>query len=435
MSVKRLGLIGRIQAVFSNRFDDYMQSFLTGEDHASPGINVDENTSMKYSTLFACFRVLAETFASVPVFEYKKLPNGDREQTNDTGIYDILHGQANEDMSSYNLKEALMYQLCAGGNAIAQREYNSYGGLSGLYPYVWQQVRFDRDRDTNRLIYKIRTGSATEEITKKRSDLLHVPGPSMNGVMGMSIIEFATSAIRLGITYERFGQKFYENGAMPSGIFKHPGFLKDDAYARLKKDLAERYQGMTNSGRPILAEDGLDFKELTIKPIDAQLIECKKLQSEDICRFCRVPLHLVQNLDKATNNNIEHQSLEFVMYTMLPHFKRFEEAFNTQLLSSNQRKDGYYLEFNISSLLRGDAKSMAEAFAVGRQWGWLSVNDIRRLMNMNSISNGDIYLTPLNMIEAGKEPPEPKQAAKQEKPDVSEKVLKEIDDIIRESRI
>jgi HK97 family phage portal protein len=156
-------------------------------------------------------------------------------------------------------------------------------------------------------------------------------------------------------------------------------------------------------------EDGLKFKEVSIKPVDAQFLESKKFQVEEICRFCRVPLHLVQNLDKATNNNIEHQSLEFSMYTMLPHYKRAEEAVNTQLLTKEQREKGYYYEFNMNTLLRGDAKSMADAFAVGRQWGWLSVNDIRRLNNQNGIGpEGDIYLTPLNMIQAGKEPPEPK---------------------------
>jgi HK97 family phage portal protein len=227
----------------------------------------------------------------------------------------------------------------------------------------------------------------------------------MNGITGMSILEYATSAIRLGVTYENFGQKYFENGAFPSGTFEHPGHLRDEAYERLKKDLKERYQSMAAKGEPILAEDGLKFVPFQLKMVDAELLSSKKLQIEDICRYCRVPLHLVQYLDKATNNNIEHQSLEFVMYTMLPHFKRAEECINAQLLTPNQRKDGFYFEFNINALLRGDAKSMAEAFAAGRNGGWLSVNDIRRMLNLNSIPNGDIYLQPMNMLEAGKEPP------------------------------
>lgn len=400
-----MNLFSRIKAAFSPRFDELISSYIRGEDYNINGTVITEETSMKYSAVFACFRVLAETFASVPIFEYKKIDDSDREKSNDTGLYDILHNAANTEMSAYNLKEALMYQLCAGGNAVARRLYNNAGGIAGLYPLEWQRVEITRDKVTNSLIYKYNRGAGNRE-TYPRSDVLHIPGPSMNGVTGMSIIEYATSAIRLGVTYENFGQRYFENSAMPSGIFKSPGVLKDDAYKRLKEDLKTKYQNMSSKGEPILAEDGLDFTPFELKLVDAQIIESKKLQIEDICRFCRVPLHLVQNLDKATNNNIEHQSLEFVMYTMLPHFKRAEECINAQLLTPVQRNDGYYFEFNINALIRGDLKSMYEAFAIGRQWGWLAVNDIRRMLNMNSIPNGDFYLQPMNMIEAGKELPD-----------------------------
>jgi HK97 family phage portal protein len=308
-------------------------------------------------------------------------------------------------MSAYNLKEALMYQLCAGGNAVARRLYNGMNGLAGLYPLEWQRVEIKRNKDTRKLEYIVNSGPGTSPETFTRDQVLHIPGPSTNGVIGMSLLEYSMSAIRLGVTFENFGQKYFENGAFPSGTFKHPGRLNDVPFERLRKDLKEKYQDMTQKGMPMLLEDGLEYAPLELKLVDAQLIESRKLQIEDICRFCRVPLHLVQSLDHATNNNIEHQSLEFVMYTMLPHFKRAEECINTQLLTPKQRADGYYFEFNMSALLRGDAKSMAEAFAVGRQWGWLSVNDIRRLMNLNSVANGDIYLQPMNMYEAGKEPP------------------------------
>jgi HK97 family phage portal protein len=413
----------RIKAVFSPSFDELIAAWKRGDDPKIASVAITEDVAMKYGVVFACFRVLAETFASVPVFEYKKINDSDRERSNDTGLYDILHSTPNEEMSAYNFKEASMYQLCAGGNAIARRLKNGLDGIAGLYPYAWQTVRIGRNKDTGKLEYEHDKGNGDKEILS-RADVFHVPGPSMNGVTGMSVLEYAVSSIRLGVTYERFGQNFFENGAFPSGIFKHPGRLNDEPYERLKKDLKTRYQSMTAKGEPILAEDGLDFIPFEIKLVDQQLIECKKLQLEDICRFCRVPLHLVQNLDRATNNNIEHQSLEFIMYTMLPHFKRAEECINSQLLSRKQRDAGYYFEFNINTLLRGDSKSMAEAFAIGRQWGWLSVNDIRRLLNMNSIPNGDIYLQPMNMYEAGKELPE-------KKPD--DGIRKEVENLITAS--
>ena len=408
----------KVKLFFNKSFDDIIKQYLSGDDIILNDTILTETSALKYSVLFACFRVLAETFASVPIFEYRKTSNDDRESTNETGLYDIFHGRANDEMSSYNWKESSMYQLCAGGNAVSLRQKNFGGGIAGLYPIEWQRVKIDREKETRKLIYIV-----DNKETYYRNDVFHLPGPSTNGIIGMSIIEYASRAIKLGKSYEEYGIKFYENGALASGIFKHPTFLNDEAWKRLKIDLEKNYHGLVNAGKPMILEDGMDFKELNIKPIDAQLIESKKVQIEDVCRFCRVPLHLVQNLDKATNNNIEHQSLEFAMYTMLPHFKRAEECINTQLLTQKQRNAGYYLEFNMNALLRGDAKSMAEAFAIGRQWGWLSVNDIRRMFNLNRIENGDIYLQPMNMIEAGKEVD-----------NVQSEIRKEIDNLIARSR-
>jgi len=195
----------------------------------------------------------------------------------------------------------------------------------------------------------------------------------------------------------------FRNAAIPSGGFSTDGTLNESSFQRLKKEINENYTGMKNTGKPMLLEGGLKFIPFTVKPIDAQLIENKKFQIEDIARIYRVPLHLIQNLDRATNNNIEHQSLEFIMYTMLPWFKRWEENINMQLLTPAERRAGYYVEFDLRGLLRGDQLSRSRAYAVGRQWGWLSVNDIRKLENMPPIENGDIYLEPQNMREAGSE--------------------------------
>lgn len=392
----------KVKLLFSNSFDEAIQKFLLGEDvYPYPnqeGINT--TTAMKYTAVFSCCRVLSETLASMPAMLYRKKSDGDRELKNDLAIYDILHNRPNEEMSPYNFKESCMMALNLGGNTVCERLVNKYGQLVGLYPYEWSKVRIERDRDTKKLIYRIRDG--TVEKILRRDQVFHVPGLSLDGVVGLSPIEYAASAIRLGISYEKFGVNFYKNGANASGVFSFPGALGETAYKRLKKDLAKNYTGLVNAGKPILLEENGDFKQLTIKPADAQLIESKNFQIEDICRIYRVPQHLVQKLDRSTNNNIEHQSLEFVMYTMLPWFKRWEENINMQLLTSAERRAGYYIEFKIDALLRGDAKSRAEAYAAGRQWGWLSVNDIRKLENMSPIPNGDIYLQPSNMIEAGK---------------------------------
>jgi HK97 family phage portal protein len=205
----------------------------------------------------------------------------------------------------------------------------------------------------------------------------------------------------LGLSYEKYGVNFYRNAAMPSGVFESPQQLSDMAYARLKRDLGENYTGLINSGVPMLLEEGMKWEQTTINPVDAQLLESKNFQLEDIARIYRVPQHLIGLLEHATFTNIEHQSLEFVMYTMLPVFKRFEDCINSQAMKPEWRRQGYYVESKIDGLLRGDSKTRADTYARGRQWGWLSVNDIRRLENMPAIENGDRYLEPGNMTEAG----------------------------------
>jgi HK97 family phage portal protein len=380
-------------------------------------------TALKYNAVFACLRVLGETLASVPVHEYTKKSTGDRELTRVSGVEDILRYEPNEEMDAFAFKEMGMFQVNLGGNFVCFKKMSQGGKVLSLQPIEWQRVTIERNRDTRKIEYKIKTDGIEKPYARK--DLFHVPGPSFDGISGLSPIEYAAQAIRLGLTYEKFSVNFFKNGALPTGIFKHPGALKDEAYARLKADLTTGWGGLANAGRPIIAEGGLDFTPINMKMVDAELLASKRFQVEDICRIYRVPLHLVQNLERATFSNIEQQSLEFVTYTMLPWFKRWEDCINGQLLTKAQREAGVYIEFNMSGLLRGDAKSMAEAFAVGRQWGWLSVNDIRRLMNLNSIgSAGDIYLQPMNMIEAGTEiePDAAKKTLEQKK--IVDEVLK-----------
>ncbi|WP_051624053.1 phage portal protein [Clostridium akagii] len=386
--------------IFGKTFQEKVSDFLTGNDlegDSTTGFNIDKVTAMKYSAVFGCVRVLGETFANTPAMLYRKDKNGERKETNDLAIYDILHNEPNSEMSPFNFKEMCMNSLNLGGNSVSQRLLNRKGELIGLYPYVYDRVEIHRDINTKKLIYTV---DGKKDFS--REEVLHIPGISFDGIVGLTPIEYAASAIRLGISYEQFGVNFYKNGANSTGAFKSPGVLEEVAFNRLKKELKTNYTGLKNTGTPMILEDGLEFQPFQIKPVDAQLLESKYFQIEDICRIYRVPQHLVNKLDRSTNNNIEQQSLEFVMYTMLPWFKRWEDNVNMQLLTREQRQAGYYLEFKADALLRGDIASRATYYAQGRQWGWLSVNDIHRLENMPSIGEpGNIYLQPLNMGKAG----------------------------------
>jgi HK97 family phage portal protein len=387
---EKLGMYRRVLNAIQNKtdFSRYTESFLNGGD-----LQQTDSEMMKYSAVFACTRVLAETYASVTINEFKRIDNGDdRKKTNDTGLLDLLKNTPNGYMNAYNYHEMSMVQINTDGNFYAIKDKDKLGNIERLRPVL----NVTQETVKGEITYK------TSDETYTRDKMFHMVGFSPDGIQGYSPLEYFSSIVNVGLTYQEFSKKFYKNGAFPSGVFEHEKFLNEEAYNRLQEDIKKRYSGLMNVGTPMLLEDSLKYKPITIKPVDAQLLESKKFQIEDICRVYRVPLHMVQNLDSATYNNIEHLSLSFLMYTMLPHFRRSEMTINTQLLTREQRDEGYYFEFNMASLLRGDTKSMAEAFAAGRQWGWMSVNDIRRLLNMNSIPNGDIYLEPMNMNEAGK---------------------------------
>lgn len=387
-------LLAEARNIVKSSFQKYQENFWSGGDLNVIG-TVPEQAALKYSVFFACLRALAETFATVSIKEYRKRPNGEREETNDLGLLDSLTLSPNEDMTSFGLRESQMYSLNLSGDSVCQRIKNIYQETVGLYPFKHYLLKIYLDEKTNKILYDYNGNTYTQD------DVFHVPNITLDGITGMSILQIANESLELGISYNTVSKSIYRNGLFSSAVFEHPSTLSEPAYKRLRKQIDERWAGLVNAGKPLLAEHGLSVKELMMKPVDAQMLESKRFQVEDICRFCRVPPHLVQQLDRATDNNIEQQNLEFLMYTMLPYFKRFEENINKQLLTEAMRLDGYFYEFNMASILRGDAVSMAKAFQMGRLGGWLSVNEIRRMQNLNPIPNGDIYLQPVNMVEAG----------------------------------
>lgn len=378
----------------------YSEDFLSGEDVPTDNnLRIDTDTAMSFSAVFACNRVLSETLASCPLLLYEKDDKGNRHQVIDTVEYGLLHYAPNAEMTPVQFKEFGMTNINLGGNFIAQKVFNIHRELLELRPISWDRVRIDIDKATGRLLYFI----DGKQEPKTRDEILHIPGLTLDGYIGITPLSYAALTIDIGLSQDKFERNFYHNRASTSGIFQYPNELGDEAFQRLKKDIKKNYTGLSNAGVPMILEGGGQFKEITMKLTDAQFLESKRFRIEDVCRIFRIPLHLVQDLTRSTNNNIEHQSLEFIVYTMLPWFKRWEENLNLQLLSKESRRKNRYYEFNISGLLRGDIKSRYEAYAQGRQWGWLSVNDIRRLENMNPIENGDRYLEPLNMSEAGKQ--------------------------------
>jgi HK97 family phage portal protein len=364
---------------------------------------VDRDYALRNTAVFSAVRVSAETIGSVPVQVYKKTKDG-REVAENNNLYEIFHEVPNSEMTCQALKESGMMALNLGGNAFFQKLKNKYGDIVGLYPLDWTRVTIERDKNTQELQYRVSTDASPQQKIYTRAEVFHIPAFSWDGICGLSPMAYCGSAAVLGKQYEMYSRNFFKNGAFTSGVLEFPTALSDTSFDRIKKDFASSYQGLVNAGKPIILEDGGKFNPLKMSQADAQFMDSARFQLEEIARIYRVPLSLLQDFGRATWANMEQQQLFFVVYHVLPWVKRWEENIKTQIQTPDQRRLGLYVEFNLNTLLRGDAKTRAELYASARQWGWMSPNDIRRLENMNPIPNGDIYSSPLNMTQLGKDP-------------------------------
>jgi HK97 family phage portal protein len=362
---------------------------------SSSGKQVTEKNAMQSAAVYACVRVISETVASLPLHLYRHVEEGKRRDTLHP-LYFLLHDSPNPEMTSFIFRETLMTHLLLWGNAYAQIVRNGHGEIIGLYPLMPDKVQVSR-AETDELIYLYQSGMSN--IAFRREEILHIPGLGFDGLVGYSPIAMARNAIGMSMATEEFGASFFQNGAAPGGILEHPGTLKDPS--KVRESWNELFKGSGNANKVAVLEEGMTYKQIGIPPNEAQFLETRKYQTEEICRIYRVPPHLVADLDKATFSNIEHQSISFVVHTIRPWLVRLEQAMNKALLYSAERHR-YFIEFNVDGLLRGDYESRMRGYATARQNGWMSANDIRRLENMNLIpkeEGGDLYLINGNMTK------------------------------------
>jgi len=262
------------------------------------------------------------------------------------------------------------------------------------------------DRDKNgRLYYKYRTSpddAPTMEgstVNLSPSEVFHVPGLGFDGLVGYSPIAMAKNAIGMAIACEEYGAKFFANGAAPGGVLEHPGTIKDPQ--RVRESWQSTFGGSGNANKIAVLEEGMKYTPISMSPEQAQFLETRKFQINEIARIFRVPPHMVGDLEKSSFSNIEQQSLEFVKYTLDPWVVRWEQTLNRTLLTESEKKD-YFFKFSVEGLLRGDYETRMNGYATARQNGWMSANDIRELENLDRIpaeEGGDLYLVNGNMCK------------------------------------
>ena len=399
--------MGILKGIFRSR--DKPKNSTVGQGYSfffgntTSGKAVTERSAMQMTAVYSCVRILAEAIAGLPLHLYRYNDKGGKEKAIDHSLYRVLHDEPNPEMSSFVFRETLMTHLLLWGNAYAQIVRNGKGEVLGLYPLMPNKMRVDREADGKLWYTYTRSNDETQTIkgstVKLRpSDVLHIPGLGFDGLVGYSPIAMAKNAIGMGIACEEYGARFFANGAAPSGVLEHPGTIKDPQ--KVRESWNATFKGSSNAHKIAVLEEGMKYTQIGISPEQAQFLETRKFQINEIARIFRVPPHMVGDLEKSSFSNIEQQSLEFVKYTLDPWVIRWEQSLMRLLLSEDEKQE-YFIKFNLEGLLRGDYQSRMNGYSIARQNGWMSANDIRELENLDRIPaelGGDLYLINGSML-------------------------------------
>lgn len=379
-----------------------------GGGPTATGIKVSPDAALSVSAVLACIRVLSEDVAALPLLVYRELPGGGREVARDHPLMRVFSRRPNSWQSRFEFKEMMQVHLCLRGNAFAYIRRNGRGEVLELVPLHPDRVILLEAEDGS-LFYQVSRSTRFEESQLNDADfvipasnILHIRGLSTYGLMGMALATLGREAIGLAMATEKHGGKVFGNGARLGGILKTAGKLSPESKARLVTQWQSAFGGVENTFKTAVLEEGMEWQQLGMTSEDAQYLESRTFQAEEIARIWRIPQHKIGLLSKSTNNNIEHQGLEYYKDSLKPWLERWEAALERDLLTDEEAKV-YTIEFDFDSVLRGDFKTRMEGYAVGRQWGWYSINDVRADLGENPVPGGDVYLSPLNMIPAGTE--------------------------------
>lgn len=351
------------------------------------GVSVGPETALKLSAVFACDRLIAETVASLPAFVYERLADGGRQRATNHPLYDVLHRQPNEYQTAIEFFDFMTHCALMRGNAFARIVAGPRGFADQLMPLHPDYVQMEA-APRGGLRYRVNIPGRPPELLADE-DVLHVKGMSADGLIGVSVIAYARESLGLALAADRYGGRFFRNNARPGGVLEMAGKLSPEASKRLKETWEAAHTG-DNQHRVALLEEGLTFKEVGVSHKDSQFLETREFQAEDICRWFRVPPHMVGLTSKVTSwgSGIEQLGQGFVTYTLMPWLVRWQQAISRDLILAPNK---YFVEFATEALLRGDLKGRYDAYAIAVDKGWLSPNDVRRLENINPRPGGDAY--------------------------------------------
>lgn len=396
-------LIGALRAKAADDSPD-AQFFPWGgfSQTTAAGERVTPDRAMRTAAVWACVRVRSEDIGKLPLILYKRQKDGGKERAPEHPLFSLIRDQPNPRMTAMEFRQLMQAQCDLRGNGYAYKEIDARGSVVALWPLESSKVQVLRSKDGRELFYRCELTDGIQEIVPAEV-ILHLRGMTIDGCVGLSPIAYHRETIGMAIAAEKYGAAFFGNNAQPMGGIEVDSVLSAEARSALRASWKDRHLGKREIG---IFDGGMKWVATGMTNDDAQYVEARGMSNRDIWRIYRVPPHKVGDLENATFSNIEQQALEYVTDCLMSEMVRWEQTLNRDLLTEEE-KGVYFFEFMADALLRGDLASRYAAYAIARNWGILSVNDIRDRENLNRVKDGDIYLQPLNMIEAGSPPVPP----------------------------
>jgi len=361
------------------------------------GVDVNHDTALSSTAMLSGVRFIAENIASVPLPIYEKQGRGKKELRDDPRWL-LLNRSANPEQTAMEMREMVAGFQVLTGNGYAEIAEGSDGIAGSLWPIPSWRVRPART-PRGALVYLVRRPADNIEVPIPPERMLHFKGFSRNGILGDDLVELVANAIGITLAADQSAGSFFANGSQPGGVLTSEKPLSEKAWDRLSKQ-RDKMSSMDNRHRLALLEEGVKWQQITSDPQASQLLETRKFQIAEVARILNLPVHILKELDRSTNNNIEHQGIELVTYTFRTLAVRYEQVYTKRLLLPSEQST-HSIKHNLDAFLRGDMKSRYEAHAIGRQWGWRSANDVLEIEDENGIGDqGDTYMVPVNMLDA-----------------------------------
>ena len=383
----------------TNPRDPALADWFGGGSNTVAGVQITPNRAMQLSAVYACVRILSGTVASLPMQVYRRTERG-RDRAENHPLQPLLHYRPNPWQTSLEWREMQMGHLLLRGNAYSEIMTTVGGEVKGLVPLHPDCVEPQWSADNTRIVYRYSPPNGETRVIPQ-SRMLHIRGLGFNMLKGLSPIDYARETLGATIAMEQFGAAFFGNGANLGSIMEHPGVVGEDAEDRLRASL-EKYRKADNAHKTLILEEGMKWRQIAVEPENAQFLESRGFQIEEIARLFGVPPHMIAHTSKDTSwgSGIEQQNIGYVTFSARPWLVRWEQAIHRDLIQS-QEQDDFYVEFNVEGLLRGDTKSRAEYYQMGINSGWLAPNEAREKENMNPKDGLDDTWHPLNMSQGG----------------------------------